>query len=210
MTESSPQNCSTVAVAVNTLLVSLMLCFIAACQDMLWIPYGHAQIGACIYDVSTLTKIAYLIFDIWLGSSLPDLDPISDLSSWSTITGNCQSYRVVRLNRSQSLAVILLICGTLWQYGKAMYFFPLGKRSLYPPIDRGIGCMYRESVPTQILSEQDLAYVRCWRRIAPLAYALPTDTVYSHLLQGKTYKYFYMYTMETREINFICYFSNHL
>ena len=30
MTESSPQNCSTVAVAVNTLLVSLMLCFIAA------------------------------------------------------------------------------------------------------------------------------------------------------------------------------------
>jgi hypothetical protein len=30
MTESSPQNCSTVAVAVNTHLVSLMLCFIAA------------------------------------------------------------------------------------------------------------------------------------------------------------------------------------
>ena len=32
MTESSPQNCSTVAVAVNTLLVSLMLRFIAARQ----------------------------------------------------------------------------------------------------------------------------------------------------------------------------------
>jgi hypothetical protein len=34
MTESSPQNCSTVAVAVNTLLVSLMLRFIAACHDL--------------------------------------------------------------------------------------------------------------------------------------------------------------------------------
>ena len=34
MTESSPQNCSTVAVAVNTLLVSLMLRFIAARQAM--------------------------------------------------------------------------------------------------------------------------------------------------------------------------------
>ena len=33
MTESSPQNCSTVAVAVNTLLVSLTLRFIAACQQ---------------------------------------------------------------------------------------------------------------------------------------------------------------------------------
>ena len=32
MTESSPQNCSTVAVAVNTLLVSLTLRFIAARQ----------------------------------------------------------------------------------------------------------------------------------------------------------------------------------
>ena len=34
MTESSPQNCSTVAVAVNTLLVSLTLYFIAAHQIM--------------------------------------------------------------------------------------------------------------------------------------------------------------------------------
>ena len=32
MTESSPQNCSTVVVAVNTLLVSLTLRFIAARQ----------------------------------------------------------------------------------------------------------------------------------------------------------------------------------
>jgi hypothetical protein len=34
MTESSPQNCSTVAVAVNTLLVSLTLRFIAARQNL--------------------------------------------------------------------------------------------------------------------------------------------------------------------------------
>ena len=38
MTEGSPQNCSTVAVAVNTLLVSLTLCFIAARHRSPWIP----------------------------------------------------------------------------------------------------------------------------------------------------------------------------
>ena len=92
-----------------------------------------------------------------------------------------------------------------------MYFFPLVKRSLYPLIDRASGVCTGGA--SQILSERDLAYVRCWRRIAPLAYALPTDTmhtVHSHVLQGKMYKYFYMYTMETGEINFICYFSNHI
>ena len=36
------------------------------------------------------------------GGGLPDPDPIPDLSSRSAITGNCQSYRVVHLNRSLS------------------------------------------------------------------------------------------------------------
>ena len=82
MTESSPQNCSTVAVAVNTLLVSLTLHFIAArhfvpvrCLKMKVVDMVHPSSSR----LTSARRQALMILSSMLDKSCPVWDQDIDL-----------------------------------------------------------------------------------------------------------------------------------
>ena len=78
MTESSPQNCSTVAVAVNTLLVSLTLCFIAARHELL-LRHGSSITGGIklfIQDFDLQGKLYSFSIELTEMGDLPSQPPV--------------------------------------------------------------------------------------------------------------------------------------